>query len=171
MEEQNTIVADGSSEYVCEPMEFFKEIKDSLRYESELADRRLKFLLTIQACLISGYAFFCREKCDGAIEDGCDLCKVLSFVGIAVGFVMLRSSLIGFRASSVIIEHWKTYCKDVGIARQRFPPAWGVRKSKQFDNRILNCICWACTKLFEYYIALPIVAILTWVCIAIAEMS
>ena len=163
--------------YVCDDMTFFTNIKESLRYESDLADRRLKFLLAIQTAIAGGYGYFAQQWQGAAVA--------VAIVGLVIAGVMFGILRKGELASRRIVQRWKRFYEARGLSYLNFPPVWGIeemykdidvteRKEKNKDCDRGNPWWWF-MRFFgvepEYYVVLPLIIAACWTATVILKMG
>lgn len=149
----------------CSPLQFFEHIKDSLRYESDLGDRRVKFLLAVQSCVAVGYGYV---HCNGAKFGDIPAGFLLAVLGCTAACLMLRAAVRGFHASRRYSCCWTEYCKSHGVPEESFPPVWGV-KEKAGDGKVASRIGRLRRRAAEYYAALPLMTIVAWLVVLYFE--
>lgn len=139
-------------EFDFDPKEYYTSIKDLLRYESELADRRLKFLLTLQTCLVGGHIYVER------VDLGADLlCMCIPVLGLLVGLTMFRILCKGLKASNRIAQNWKRVVEQ--YQEGSFPPVWGAKGYGEGKGSVFEKIFGVSP---EYYVLIPLVFVIGW---------
>ena len=153
----------------CTPIEFFENIKDSLRYESELEDRRIKFLLTMQSCIAVGYGY---AYCHAQQLESVHVPLILAMLGVVTAWTMLRAAVRSFRATGYIRDCWELYLSKNNLVREEFPPEWGLKsRNKPVDGNLFSHILKMKRRTSEYYVALPLAAIVAWLVVLYFEIT
>ena len=139
-------------EFDFDPKEYYTSIKDLLRYESELADRRLKFLLTLQTCLVGGHIYVERVDLETDL-----LSMYIPVLGLLVSLTMFQILRKGLKASNRIAQNWK---RVVGQYQEgSFPPVWGVKGYGEGKGGVFEKIFGVSP---EYYVLIPLVFVIGW---------
>lgn len=146
-----------TEKYACDDMVFFSNVKDSLRYESDLADRRLTYLLTIQVAFAGGYAYFADRWQAVAV----------TMVAFAVSLILFQILRKGEIATRRLKERWNEYCGDRGLTGREFPPLWGIsglNTQRSWMGRAFKRIVGVEA---EYYVVLACVIAMCWILMGI----
>ena len=139
--------------------DYYQNIKDLLRYESELADRRLRYLLTLQTCLVGGHVIV--EWIDSDL-----LGLFIPLLGLFLSLIMFCIQRKGLLASQRIAQRWKGF--ETQYAEGTFPPVWGVKGYGDEEDSLFKRIFGVSP---EYYVLIPIMFAMAWLLIWFASVG
>lgn len=147
-------------EYVCTPMEFYAHIKDLIKIETDLVDKRLNILLLIQGALMSAHTY------SEVLSIKVGVIIVASLTTVTMFFTLKRNAY----SIAFILRHWDLFLEGKNLRNTAFPPVWaGSVPVPDFFDKWDDMLFRRYGKYFNSYRTLPIMFLVGWVILLIID--
>ena len=104
----------ANPEDVCTPMEFYAHIKDLIKIETDLVDKRLNILLLIQGALMSAHTY------SEVLSIKVGVIIVASLTTVTMFFTLKRNAY----SIAFILRRWDSFLEGKNLRNTAFPPVW-----------------------------------------------